>query len=60
MDELQKRNVNGKAKLQKNAYIEYDCIYRKQRYEKLNHMFLGIQTHIVFQTHKVVFKNAGW
>ena len=31
MDELQKRNVNGKAKSQKNAYIQYDCIYRKSK-----------------------------
>ena len=36
------------------AFIE------SQRYKKLNHMFLSIQTHIVFQTHKVVLKNAEW
>ena len=36
------------------AFIE------SQRHEKQSHIFLGIQTHIVFQAQKVVLKTAGW
>lgn len=58
MDELQKHNVNGKTKSQKNAYIQYDCIYRKSKTWKTKpYIFRHTNTYCISSTESS-FKNC--